>query len=185
MNKSRWIWNDGDFEIYHSMLLHNRRTTNILVRDDDESRGIRPEYYNVMWKVSAPSPTLSLIKRATIDKKETIVFHTNNCDESCLRVGKQFYSEGETVTLEPGEYTVRVFAYKTHGFPSVYIEGDTFASDKSWKYFTHAKGEEYTVGYNDMYTEFSDDPEVFKFSYERIAPASCEKAKNGYLYGKQ
>ena len=187
MSKSRWIWNDGDFELYHNMLLHNRRTMNILAREEDDARGIRPINYNCMWKIFSPCTNLFLVKEATIDKTETIVFHTNNCPKSSLRVGSHHYFEGDVITLEPGTHKVRVYAHKEYGLPAVYIEGDTFASDSSWKYFTHTSSQakattEYPVGHNDMYTELSDNPEIFKFSYERLSPVSTEKAKDGVLY---
>ena len=77
--------------------------------------------------------------------------------------------------------TVKVFAYKDGGLPAVYCIGDTFASDESWSYGSFGVGD-LPAGTNDMYTELSDNPEIFKFSYERIRPVLSEKINGGILF---
>ena len=47
---SKWIWKFGEFEVYHNLLLHNRR----------QQYGY-PE--PVVWKLYAPEPVVSYKNR--------------------------------------------------------------------------------------------------------------------------
>ncbi|MFQ7551623.1 MAG: hypothetical protein ACLRMZ_16530 [Blautia marasmi] len=49
---SQWIWRFGEFEIYHSLMLHNRR----------QQYGY-PE--PVVWKMYAPEPVVQFRKTVT------------------------------------------------------------------------------------------------------------------------
>lgn len=167
MKQAKWMWCPGDFELYHSMLVHNRRT-------------VGGRYYSCMWRVDAPRRNLFLYKVAELDKPETVTFYANTKD-SCLLADGVRYPSGSTVTLKPGRQMVKVYAYKDGGLPAVYCVGDTFASDETWSHGSFGGGD-LPAGTNEMYTELSDNPEVFKFSYERIVPVSSEKAEGGTLY---
>ena len=167
MKQSKWIWKPGDFELYHSMLLHNRRTY----------QGV---YYPPMWRIDAPTRNVMLYKKAEIEQPETLTVYANTKQASFLVNGTR-YPVGTTVTLEPGKYFIKLSAYKPDGFPAFYCVGDSFASDESWKFGSFGARDAH-AGVNDMYTELSDNPEIFKFSYERIYPASSEKVNGGVLY---
>ena len=51
---SKWIWKFGEFEVYHNLLLHNRR----------QQYGY-PE--PVVWKLYAPEPVVNFRKKVTTD----------------------------------------------------------------------------------------------------------------------
>ena len=167
MKQSKWIWKLGDFELYHSMLLHNRRT-------------YQSVYYPPMWRVDCPSANVMLYKRAEIAQPETLTVYSNAKQASFL-VDSVRYPIGTTVTLTPGKHFIKLSGYKPGGFPAFYCVGDTFASDESWKFNSYGE-RDMNVGTNDMYTELSDDPEIFKFSYERVYPVSAEEINGGTLY---
>ncbi|MGN1095470.1 MAG: hypothetical protein ACI4QR_03685, partial [Eubacteriales bacterium] len=167
MKKSMWMWCPDAFERYHGMLVHNRRTVS----------GV---YHPPMWRVDSPERNLFLYKVAVLDEPETITLHANTADASLVVAGK-YYPAGVKVTVPSGKQMVKVSAYKETGFPAVYIEGDTFASDKTWSQASFGGGD-FPAGTNEMYTELSDDPEKFKFSYKRIYPASSETVNGGILY---
>lgn len=167
MKQAKWIWCPNAFERYHGMKLHNRRT----------ERGL---YYPPMWRVDAPERNLFLYKVAVLEKEETITFYANTEYADILVDGSR-YPAGSTVTLPAGRQMVKVYAYKDGGFPSVYIEGDMFASDESWKHGSFG-GSDLPAGTNDMYTSLSDNPEIFKFAYERIYPVTTEKTCGGTLF---
>ena len=167
MKQAKWMWCPNAFELYHGMKLHNRRT----------ERGL---YYPPMWRVDAPERNLFLYKVAVLEKEETIIFHANT-EYADILVNGVRYPNGSTVTVPAGRQMVKAYAYKDGGLPAIYIEGDTFASDETWKQGSFG-GEDRHAGTNDMYTSLSDDPEVFKFAYERIYPASSEKIDGGTLF---
>ncbi|MBQ8498045.1 MAG: alpha-rhamnosidase [Clostridia bacterium] len=167
MKQSKWIWHPGDFELYHSMRLHNRRT----------KFGV---YYPPMWRIDAPHSNVLLYRRIDLEKPETITVYANTKDASFL-VNNVRHVLGETVTLEPGRNFIKLAGYKESGFPAFYCVGDSFASDETWKIGSWG-ARDLPAGTNDMYTELSDNPEVFKFSYERVFPISVENVTGGKLY---
>jgi hypothetical protein len=168
MKQAKWIWAPKAFELYHGMLLHNRRT-------------ISGTYHPPMWRIDSPARNVFLYKTAFLDKEETFVFHSNTKNAAVRVNGSKWYPEGSVITVPKGKVMVKVNAYKDSGFPAFYIEGDTFASDESWRLGSYG-GKDDHAGYNDMYTSLDDDPEIFKFAYKRIIPISFEKTENGVLY---
>ncbi len=167
MKQSKWIWKTGDFELYHSMLLHNRRTYQGL-------------YYPAMWRVDGPTHNVTLYKKAELEQSETITVYANTAQASVMINGVRC-PIGKTITLEPGRHFIKLSGYKPDGFPAFYCIGESFASDESWRYASFGAKDTF-VGTNDMYTELSDNPEIFKFSYERIYPVASEKINGGTLY---
>ena len=120
MKQSKWIWKPGDFELYHSMLLHNRIT----------HQGL---YYPPMWRVDAPARNVLLYKKAELTETETLTVYSNTKQASFL-VNSTRYPVGTTVTLEPGKYFIKLSGFKPDGFPAFYCVGDTFASDETWRF---------------------------------------------------
>jgi hypothetical protein len=149
------------------MLLHNRRTYQGL-------------YYPAMWRVDGPTHNVTLYKKAELEQSETITVYANTAQASVMINGVRC-PIGKTLTLEPGRHFIKLSGYKPDGFPAFYCIGESFASDESWKYASFGARDTF-VGTNDMYTELSDNPEIFKFSYERIYPVASEKINGGTLY---
>ena len=181
MANSKWIWYGGDFEIYHAMKQNLRR----------EEYGI--DLYVPMWRIDAPHPTALFYKIAVLDKEEKMTAYANGRGYVTVQYDEQIpdgktrraakkYNLGEEITLPVGRNFVKVQVEKVGGLPCAYVLGDTFASDSSWSGASMGAGEDYPVGCSDMYTERSDDPEIFKFSYERIYPVSQKKINGGTLY---
>ena len=68
---AKWIWNPGDFELYHSMLLHNRRRTAGTYNNlNSGKRETNSAYHQPMWRVYGPRHDCALFKKAKIDKKQ-------------------------------------------------------------------------------------------------------------------
>lgn len=166
MKKSKWIWYRGDFELYHGMKLNSRR----------EIRGL---FYPPLWRVDGPQPYIRLYKIANLEKKETIRVFTNG--ECLVWINNEKHAPGELIELNEGRNFIKLDIYKPDGLPTAYCEGDTFASDETWKYSSWGL-DDLHVGTSDMYTEKADDPEVFKFAYERIKPVSQEIINGGILF---
>lgn len=167
MSKSKWIWNPDAFERYHGMLVHNRRT-------------VSGTYCPPMWRVDSPSGNLFLYKVAVLEKPETVTMYANTECATIIVDGKRYHA-GEKVTVPEGRQMIKVNAFKESGFPAIYVEGDTFASDETWLHGSYG-GKDVRAGTNDMYTDISDNPEIFKFSYKRIFPVNVEEINGGKLY---
>ena len=177
MSKSKWIWYPGSFELYHSMLLHNRRT--FAKSFDDGS--VKSLYYYPMWRVDGPLRNSSLVKTAEITERETIEFYANT-DSACICIDNKSYPVGAKITLEPGIHTVCLQGFKETGFPCYYVKGNVFASDRTYTVEQNDAKAGRHAGESELYTEPCDNPEIFKFSYKDIFPISAEKINGGILY---
>ena len=166
MKKSRWIWYRGDFEIYHSLMLHSRR--------DEFGFCVPP-----MWELYTPYPTVSFDKHFTAD--EDGVFKIISNAKGFVQLDGVRYIIGEKISFCKGEHNVHVLVTKPQGLPSIYCESDTLISDSTW-ICGHNTGECVNAGDEPVYDSVSDDPEVFKFEYSRIDPISVESINGGVLY---
>lgn len=167
MKKSKWIWYYGDFELYHTREMMNRR----------EVRGL---YYPPMWRVDGIHQNLFVYKIATLDAQETMRIYSHSKDVSVTVNGKRF-DPSKPIKLDAGRNFVKIHVYSPTELPSVYVKGDTFASDESWNVGSYG-GHDRRVGTNDAFTSPSDDPSVFPFRYKTINPVSREEVRGGTLF---
>lgn len=174
---ANWIWHPGSFELYHSMLLHNRRTTTRTY----EGGTRKSIYYYPMWRIDGPRHNAILEKKATINKPEVLKFYTNTDTANMVVDGKAYPRDSE-VKLETGEHTVVLQGYKKLGFPTFYVEGDTFKTDRTYVVGGADDKAGRHAGYSDYYTEPSHSPEVFRFCYERMYPVSKKEINGGTLF---
>ena len=145
-NMAKWIWYPGDFELYHSMLVHNRR----------EKRGM---YYSPMWRVDSPHRNMRFYKIAVLEKPEHIKVVSHIADTELVVNGTKMPTNSD-ITLGPGKNFIKISVFSQDTFPYVYCEGETFASDESWMTATFGEGDCH-VGTNEMYCLPEDDPAVF------------------------
>lgn len=187
MKQSKWIWYPGDFELYHSMLLHNRRRVTGVYKNlnSKKENDIVSAYYYPMWRVDGPLRNCELYKKARIEYPETVEL-ISNTDQATLLINGKYHRAGAKIELAPGEYEIKVSGFKDGGFPCFFIKGDTFASDESWRVCDFDK-RNMQVGCNELYTDAEDNPEIFKFSYKRLDPVSVRTVGNGILvdFGKE
>lgn len=177
MGKSKWIWHPGSFELYHSMLLHNRRTTSKTYADGSR----KSVYYYPMWRIDAPESNSVLEKRAVIEKSETLTFYSNT-NTANMVVDGIAYPPKSTVTIEAGEHYVVLQGFKCGSFPAYYVEGDVFATDRTYTVGGESEKRGRHAGYSDYYTDKSDNPEIFKFLYKKVYPVSKKEINGGLLF---
>ena len=167
MKKSKWIWYYGDFELYHTREMMNRRE-------------VRGKYYPPMWRVDGVHQNLFVYKIATIETPEKMQVHSNGIKVSVTVNGTRF-DPAKPIKLDAGRNFVKINVYKPSGLPALYIEGDTFASDESWSVGSYGALDCH-VGTNEYYTKKTDDPEKFFFEYKEIHPISRENVRGGTLF---
>ena len=161
MAKSYWIWHPGAFELYHSLLLHNRRTS-----AHTTENGRKSAYYPPMWRVDGPSNTAELTKTAVLEEEETIEVLANTENASVSVDGKK-YPVGSKITLSKGEHTVNLMGFKAESFPAFYIKGNVFKTDRTWLTYNDNNEPNRHAGQSELYTDPCDNVEIFKFKYER------------------
>ncbi len=165
MSKSYWIWNYGDYEIFHTMSLHLRR---------EEQGYHRPP----VWKISTPYVSIQFTKQFYCEKGYLICY-MNGC--GYIDIDNQRYGEKTRIELSKGEHTIKIFVSKTSGLPAIFVESDVCPSDGTW-ISNHFAGEFSPVGYNVFFNSVQRNPENFPFEYKNVLPISKEKINNGILY---
>ena len=172
INKAKWIWIMGDFELYHSILLHSRR----------EEFGIDLPHF---WDLSTPYPNVSFSKN--FSAKEDTSFKVFAHGKGYLTLDGVRHRLNEDVFVGKGDHSVSVFVISDGlGLPCIYINSEYLKTDNTWT-STHMTSQIHPVGAYPEYFEPTDNPEIFKFEYEEIIPKSVKKSKNKLVadFGKE
>ncbi len=177
---AKWIWYPGSLELYHGMLLHNRRTYGKTYKNGEKT-DTRSLYYYPMWRIDAPRHNASLTKEAEIFQEETIEFYSNT-PQACISVDGVCYPPNSKITVGVGKHQVIVSGFKAEGFPAFYCKGNVFATDRSWVVSENDDMAGRHAGDSSLYVDINDNPEIFKFSYKRIAPTSVTYESGGILF---
>ena len=162
---ANWIWCYGDYEIFHSLLLHGRR---------QESGASYPTF----WNQASVYPTVSFIKDIELSSRGSFTVLLNGSGYVCIE--GRYYEDGKPITLDAGKYTVKVRVTNPRGLPAMFCHG-AVESDDSWR-CEIAAGVYKPVGSVPAYTCTEDNVEVFPFSYTRLDPVATEAVGGGTLY---
>lgn len=166
---SQWIWKFGEFEIYHNLLLHNRR----------QQYGY-PE--PTVWKLYTPEPVVCFKKSVVTDGG---TFRIYACGNSSVSVeypegGLKKYGGIKEVHLRPGKAEICIRVGNIETFPCVYVEG-VIESDGSWLADDLTYNWE-SVGTYECFDSPIKRPEVFPFAYEKVEYVKREILENGILF---
>ncbi len=166
MAQAKWIWYNGDFELYHSLKLHTRR---------EEYGFALPPF----WAMSAPYPNCSFGKTYHSDAEDTLRMVTPH--KAYITVDGARYPANTDFSVPAGDHQVRVVMLATEGFPTFYINSQYLITDESWV-ADYMAGGPVPVGCDPAYTEPTDDPRIFQFAYEHCDPVRVTKTPEGVLY---
>ncbi len=165
-----WIWYFGDYECYHSLLLHMRRS---------EGDHVFPPF----WRLDGPYH--NVVFRRECDLAEAGEMRVTTHGEGMLEAdGRRYPVHGEAggmvrVPLTAGRHVIEVKLMATD-LPCLYAEG-VIATDGSWQVCSYG-GPWVKAGWSWMYRKPGDNPTVFPFEETRIEPVSVEKVQDGMLY---
>ena len=115
MAQAKWIWYPGSFELYHGMLLTNRRTS-AKTYANGTRRGV---FYYPFWRVDGPKRNAILFKEADIDREEVIEFYAN-CEDASISVDGLCYPPNSKILLNSGHHMVYVSGFKAESFPAFF-----------------------------------------------------------------
>lgn len=163
---SQWIWNYGDYEIYHANKVSARR----------QEFGAD---YPVLWRLSSLEPRVDFYKNFSCTSDGSITMHVNGIGYFVL--DNTMYPANKKIKVKVGNHSVRAGIMNLAGLPSVFMESDVCPSDESW-YTCDPDGKKIPVGTDKKYNSPSTTPETFLFSYQRMEPVSVTKHNNGLLY---
>lgn len=168
---AKWIWKFGELEIYHSLMLHDRR----------QQYGF-PE--PVVWKMYAPEPVVVFRKKVTTQGG---VFRIRACGHASTSV-QTGENPWETIkcggkseiSLEAGTVTVQIRVSNAKTFPCIYVDG-VIESDESWE-ADDLSVNFAPVGSSPLFTDREKTPESFPFAYEAVFYDKREEMSGGVLF---
>ncbi len=165
---SQWIWKFGDCEIYHSLLVHNRR----------QEYGY-PE--PPVWKLYSPEPVVRFQKTVTTQGG---TFRVKAQGDFSVRIfdgrEKKKYWGQQEIPLEPGTVTVMIRVSNYGTFPSLYVDG-ILKSDETWTADDMTQDAQ-RVGCSPLFADPCRPPEQFPFVYEPVCYAEREIVGDGVLF---
>lgn len=164
--KSYWIWNYGDYEIYHSNLANSRRQA---YKAD----------YPVFWRLYDVDRNVKFYYDLNTEKDGYLEFFVNGFGN--IFVDEKIYPHGKKIKIEKGSHTLKISVTNLTGLPAVYIKSDLAPSNDKW-YTLTPDMEKIPVGYDTYYDSESKNPEIFPFEYKRVLPKNITKKNDGILY---
>lgn len=175
---SQWVWKFGEFEIYHNMILHQRR----------QQYGFMEP---VVWKIYAPEPVVRFKKTVNTqggvftvtacgNTSTTVIDEKNSVREGAFYTNVKKFGGKKEIELPSGEYTVEIRVSNSKTFPCIYVDG-IIESDETWL-ADDMSNDWAPVGTYKSYSEAGKSPEVFSFTYEPIQYTAKEKLADGVLY---
>lgn len=182
--RSVWIWYMGDYELYHSMVLHTKR----------EAFGtFQPAFYQTAGVYNK----INFWKEADIPHDGQVTLYVKGC--GCLYIDRVPYPTGAAVPITAGHHVLMASVCCTEAFPAIYVESDVLATDGSWiatpysgmagqpnmQTLEEMKRDDsycFPVGCTPAYTDKNADLTVFPFARTKVAPVSCQTGRIGQLY---
>lgn len=116
--QATWIWYPGDYEIWLSNQMQNRRTD-------------RGTFFPVFWKVDSHYLLIDFHKDVYLSAPEEITIHTEG-NYNIKLDGKPFEGAPFTITVPAGKHRINIKVFNQATVPAVFVSGKTIFSDTSW-----------------------------------------------------
>lgn len=163
--KSYWIWNYGDYEIFHSNRVNARR----------QEFGVD---YPTFWKYYDVDRNVRFYTEIETETDGNIKLFLNG--KGYILVDGQRYATEKVILLQKGKHTLQISVVNLTGLPAAYIESDVCSTNNEW--YTLENGAKKQVGFDIHYDCQEKNPESFPFAYEEKYPVSVQKYNEGVLY---
>lgn len=116
--QATWIWYPGDYEIWLSNQMQNRRTD-------------RGTFFPVFWKVDSHYPLIDFHKDVYVSKPEEIAIFTEG-NYNIKLDGKPLEGRPSLITVPAGKHRINIKVFNQAAVPSIFVSGKTIFSDASW-----------------------------------------------------
>ena len=163
--KGYWIWNYGDYEIFHSNRVNARR----------QEFGVD---YPTFWKYYDVDRNVRFYAEIETEIDGNIKLFLNG--KGYILVDGQRYGSETVIFLKKGKHTLQISVVNLTGLPAAYIESDVCSTNNEW--YTLENGAKKQVGFDIHYDSQEKNPESFPFAYEGKYPVSVQKYNDGVLY---
>ncbi|WP_129717672.1 family 78 glycoside hydrolase catalytic domain [Pedobacter sp. SYP-B3415] len=113
-----WIWYPGDFDIWMSNVMQNRRTE-------------RGSFFPPFWKMDSHYALVDFHKEVTVPAEEEVLVKVEG--QYNLKIdGKAIPASPGTFRVPAGKHRISLKVYNQAHVPAVFIRGKTIHSDTSW-----------------------------------------------------
>lgn len=113
-----WIWYPGDYEIWLSNQMQNRRTD-------------RGSFFPVFWKIDSHYPLVDFHKEFYLSEPEEVEIYAEG--QYNVKVdGKPLEGTPKKITMPKGRHKINIKVFNQANVPAIYVSGRTIYSDGSW-----------------------------------------------------
>ncbi|MBB1286478.1 alpha-rhamnosidase [Flavisolibacter sp. BT320] len=116
--QATWIWYPGDYEIWLSNNMQNRRTD-------------RGAFFPVFWKIDSHYPLMDFHKEFTLSQPEEVAIYAEGKYNVKLD-GKPLEGTPTRITVPAGKHKINIKVFSQAVVPAIYVKGKTIVSDSSW-----------------------------------------------------
>jgi hypothetical protein len=116
--QATWIWYPGDYEIWLSNNMQNRRTD-------------RGAFFPVFWKIDSHYPLMDFHKEFTLAQPEEVAIYAEGKYNVKLD-GKPLEGTPMRITVPAGKHKINIKVFSQAVVPAIYVKGKTVVSDASW-----------------------------------------------------
>jgi len=177
-----WIWYPGDYDIWLSNQVQNRRTE-------------RGAFFPPFWKMDSHYVLVEFSKKLDLPAEETIHIKVEGLYNVKLD-GKLLSGSPEKVLIPAGKHLLNIKVHNQSSVPAIFVCGKTIYSDNSWKVTFEDKewidesgkasdtssGTVYQNAASWNFNAAETLPSEFKLSTQPMSAVSSEKKNNGMLY---
>ncbi|WP_316800573.1 alpha-rhamnosidase [Pedobacter frigidisoli] len=184
--QASWIWYPGDFDIYMSNVMQNRRTE-------------RGSFFPVFWKMDSHYVLVDFHKEFTLSQPEEVKLYVEGTYNVKID-GQAISGFPKSIQIPAGKHKLSLKVYNQAHVPAIYVKGETVVSDESWlttfedKEWIDASGKTSdksgTAFVSAGSWNFNDParlPSAFKLPTVPQSALKTEKAGSGYVadFGKE
>ena len=116
--KATWIWYPGDYEIWLSNQMQNRRTD-------------RGSFFPVFWKVDAHYVLMDFHKDFVLSQPEQIAIYTEG-NYNVKLDGQLMEGQPNSLLVPAGKHRINIKVFSQATVPAIFVQGKTIVSDASW-----------------------------------------------------
>jgi len=179
--KASWIWYPGDFDIYMSNVMQNRRTE-------------RGSFFPVFWKMDSHYVLVDFHKEFSLTQAEEVKLFVEGTYN--LKIDGQAVSGfPKTVNIPAGKHKLSLKVYSQGAVPAIFVQGKTVVSDETWLTTFEDKewidqsgkvsdksGTTFVTAGSWNLTDPTKLPSQFKLPTKPLQAVSKKKAEAGALY---
>jgi alpha-L-rhamnosidase len=184
--KAAWIWYPGDFDIYMSNIMQNRRTE-------------RGSFFPPFWKMDSHYVLVDFHKEFDLAKQEEVKLYVEGTYNVKID-GQAITGFPTSITIPAGKHKLSLKVYSQDKVPAIFVQGKTVYSDATWlttfedKEWIDASGKTSdksgTTFVNAGSWNLSDPltpPSKFKLPVLPMNAVSSEKNNKGFIadFGKE